>query len=520
MPVPTLMIPLEIKGNEALAELRKLQTEGEKTGEALADGAKTAEGGFGSMTASILASNAAMQAIGVGKQMLDALSQGAIEASREMKKLAEDFIGLRDRARELAGIMGKPGTSDFTVEQFKFAAETGTTPEAALGFRTAFQGEAAQYASRFAPGQFEEFETQAATYGGQMRLDPAIMAKLAGTVIRTGAKQGQTSEEAMKTLGGAFRTLQAGSGDNPTLAAQLARSSGMVGPENAYENLGEAATAVRMQAETDQSEAYTRMTEMRQGVIELATKPKMAGEAAELGVTPQTTNPEMIKKLSAAQEKSGKNIDVFLAGLFPEKRVRDAFRDNIRAYRGGVMEKGMADVAAVQPGETEAAAAEYLANPEEAGALQKAQAEGKLEEAQRAQERVRIAPLLQKAHNQLAPAEATPQAKMAAGLLDTAPVRWLSGLRGQGYEGVFERAEMGRAVQIGVEEARASGVDPGQVPGVGLSGASSQEVVHFLSRLVQLTEEANKHRQTASQKEQQKPQPAIVPQMPNPAVRH
>ncbi len=527
MAVPKLMIPIGIDGADALKMLKNLEAEGEKAGDAVESGAKRGKKGVENMTGAMIASTVAMQSIAVGKQMLDALADATVKASERMKQLAEDFIALRDRARELAGIMNKPGTSEFTLEQLRFAAKTGMTGEQAVDFRAAFESESAQYKGRFKEGEFDKFEQEVAKYGNQMRLPPEVMGRLAGTVVRTGAKKDQTSEEAMKELGGAFRTMQAGGGKNELLAAQLARVSGMVGPENAYQNIGEAATAVRMNAETDLGEAYTMMREMRQGVVELATKPKMAGEANELDISAQTTNMEAIKKLSAAQDKSGIPMDVFLAKIFPQQRIATAFRDNIRAYRGGIMKKGMDDVASVLAGETEASSAAYLANPEEAGALQKAQAEGKLEEAERAQERVRISTLLQRAHTQLAAGEEAPQAGIASSIIDAPwnPIgiaaRTIRALKGQGYKDIFAQAEMGRAVQLGVQEAQEAGVTPeqiGRVPGTGvLTGAASKEVVHFLSRLVQLTEEANKHRKEAAQKPQ--PQPAIIPKMGNPQTR-
>ena len=252
-------------------------------------------------------------AIAMGKQMLDLLSQGAIQASQDLKRMAEEFINLRDRARELAGVLGKPGNIEFTKEQLQFAAETGFGEAGkAVDFRTAFQGEANQYAGRFkTPEEFEKFEKEAARLGNQNNVPPDVMAKIAGMAIRTGPEKGQTSQGQMQRLGGAFKTMMAGSGAIGELAGQLSRMSGLVGPSNAFETMEQAAVSTpHVRGDQPARSAYTWATEQRTGVIELATD-KDQDKAKELGITPETTNFQAIKQLSEAQAKSGQNMDVF-----------------------------------------------------------------------------------------------------------------------------------------------------------------------------------------------------------------
>ena len=80
-------------------------------------------------------------------KLVDDLSSLTVIEAAELAKMAQEFIALRDRGRELAGVMGKAGDAQFTLEQAQFGAETGfADPGKAVDFRTAFQGEAQQYA--------------------------------------------------------------------------------------------------------------------------------------------------------------------------------------------------------------------------------------------------------------------------------------------------------------------------------------------------------------------------------------
>ena len=446
--------------------------------------------------------NVESMAISVGTQMLDALSQGAVQASQDLKRMAEEFIGLRDRARELAGVLGKPGNIEFTKEQIGFAAETGfANAGKAIDFRTAFQGEAQQYADRFKDaGEFAKFEKEAARLGNQNNVPPDVMAKIAGMVIRTGPKEGQTAESQMQRLGGSFKTMMAGSGAIGELSGQLGRMSGLVGEGNAFKTVEEAAVSTRMAAETNLPEAYTWATEMRQGVIELATD-KDQEKAKELGITPETTNFDAIKRLSAAQRASGQNMDVFLSKYFPQKRIRDAFRDSIKAYNNGVMAKGLKDAAAVVPGQIEGETAAYFADPTQGGRLAMEKGRTALAEAQYSEERALVEPQLERARGETVAQRSSPIAKAITAMGETGMFRWLKG----GFSGT-EGLEYWKAYQNTRQEAEQAGVDVSAVqqPGA-LAGQRTLE--HAMAQLIMLTKEANDHRARAATKPLSAPAP-------------
>src|SRR5262245_9841770 len=138
-----LVIPLRIDSGQVNAELKKIANQGQQTGDDVAKGAKKAEDSHNELAAALRRVNMESMALSAGRQALDALAEGAVKASEELKRMAMNFVDLRDRARELAGVMNQKGNNQFTMEQLQFAYDTGfADPQKALDFRTAFQGEA------------------------------------------------------------------------------------------------------------------------------------------------------------------------------------------------------------------------------------------------------------------------------------------------------------------------------------------------------------------------------------------
>jgi hypothetical protein len=497
--VEELVIPLRISGDEALKVLDQLKDKGRVAGTEIKKGADDATEAHESLTMAMLKAGAASQLMAAGKQMLDMFTQSAIESGRELQKMAQEFINLRDRARELAGVLGRPGNIEFTKEQIGFAAETGFADAGkAVDFRTAFQGEANQYMGRFKDAnEFAQFEKEAARLGNQNNVPADVMAKIAGMVIRTGPKEGQTSESQMQRLGGAFKTMMAGSGSINELAGQLGRMSGLVGEGKAFPTVEEAAVSTRMAAETNLPEAYTSATEIRTGVIELSTDEKKAQKAKELGITPETTNFQAIKSLSEAQKTSGENMDVFLSKIFPMKRVRDAYRDAIEAYRNGVMTQGLKDAAKVLPGQIEAETSVFFADPTQGGMLAMEEAKGKVKEAELGEDKATIAPYMRRAKTELAEYETSPMNKFLAKATD-----WFSGgtraIQGQEYTG-FEQIETKRALDIIRKEAQQEGVDTSGVD-IDIVKDPQRGVERQMAELVRLTVEANESRRKANEK--------------------
>jgi len=504
-----LVIPLEISGADALKHLQDLESHGWKAGKAIDDGAKDAAASQGVLESAIRRVNIESMAWETGKQMLDMLSQGAIQASQDLKRMADEFINLRDSARELAGVLGTPGNIEFTKDQLKFAADTGfADPSKAVDFRTAFQGEANQYAGRFNdPKEFEQFEKEAARLGNQNNVPANVMAKIAGMAIRTGPEQGQTSENQMQRLGGSFKTMMAGSGSIAELAGQLSRMSGLVGKDNAFKTMEEAAVSTRMAAETNLPEAYTTATEIRTGVIELSTDEKKEEKAKELGITPETTNFEAIKKLSDAQKTSGQNMAVFLKNIFPMKKIQDSFRDSIKAYRDGVTALGLKDAAKVTAGQIEAETSKFFVDPLQSGMLATEKAKTNVAEGALGEDRATIAPFMQRAKTKLAPTELSYRRKMANTFMDTT-FGWLKGSMGQGYKG-FEEMETTVAMRDITRQAQAAGIDTSNPPSI--TTAPQRDVEHYMADLVRLTKEANDKRNAQAQRPLAAPAPQPQP---------
>jgi hypothetical protein len=497
-----LEIPLHLNSAQALAELRKLGQVGTEAGKDVEKGAKGAQDSHEGLAGAMRRVNIEMAAISMGKQALDALAAGAVQASQDLAKMAQEFIVLRDRGRELAGVLNVKGDTAFTIEQAKFGAETGfADPGKAVDYRTAFQGEANQYAGKFtSPEEFSQFEKEAAKLGNQNNVPADVMAKLAGMVVRTGG-EGQTSADAMKRLGGSFKTMMAGSGAIGELAGQLSRMSGLVGEGKAFGTIEEAATSTRMSAETNLPEAYTQATEMRQGVLELSLDEKSKDKAKELGIDENTGNLDAIKKLSEGQKSSGKSMDAYLMTLFPMKRVRDSFRDAITAYRNNVMTQGLKDAASVQKGETEAGTAAFFADPTQGGKLSMEKGKTALAEAEYSQERALIEPALEQARGETVAQRASPLAKALTGLGNLPGFNLLKG----GMSGT-EGLEYWKAYQNTQKQAEEAGVDMSKVVQPGAL-AGERTIQHAMAQLILLTKEANEHRQKATAKPLTAPPP-------------
>lgn len=481
---PPLVIPIKLDAASALAQLQKLEDKHKETARESKKHTDETTAGFSSATVQAASLMATLGGISALKGMMDQFGQATIASTNELKKMAEDFINLRDRARELAAVVGKKGDVQFTQEQLHFGTETGfADPGAAVDYRTAFQGEANQYQGRFkSPEEFAEFEKAAARLGNQYHVPAATMAKVAGMVVRTGPKEGQTSEEMMKRLGGALSTQMAGSGSISELAGQLGRMSGMVGEGNAFKDVGEAAVATRMAAETNLPEAYTWATEMRTGVLDIATDKDQA-HAKALGITAETSNFDAIKKLAKAQSESGENMDVFLGKYFKQKRIKDAFRDSIKAYNNNVMTMGMEDVNSRQAGETEAGTKAFFDDPLQGGKLDTEKARLAEKQGEMGTDKAILAPFLTRAKTELADIENDPKWKMATTMMDyvTRPAR---SMKGQGYSG-FEQMELAQAMRDVRKEAEAQGIDTSMAPSI--TGGKQSDVEHWLAELVKLT---------------------------------
>lgn len=479
------------------AELETLSHQGRRSGEDVKAGAEAAQGGFDGLTASMVKANLASEAMAFGKQMLTSMAQGAVEAGQELRKMAEDFIGLRDRARELAGIMGGKATSAFTTEQLQFAAATGMTGDDALKFRAAFQGEAQQYKGRFAEGQFGEFEKTAAQYAQQMGLGANEAAKLAGNVIRSGPKEGATAGDLTKTLGQAFAIVQGGSGDNPILAKQLAETNAsMVGDSGPFRNIQDAAVGVRMMAEANQSEAFTTLQAMQRGLTGLAAgkgKGDKAGMGEKLGVGFDTSLLEGVAKLDEAQAASGVGMEQFLTSIFANQHERQGFAVAIKARRGGVEGAARSDAEKVKAGDVEAGVKNYLEDPDQPGALNVSRARTALKEAELSQDKVKIAALLQDATTEITERKTKAGVKGVNKVLDYTPFGWAK--NAAGYKDSEEALQYEEAQTLGEKRAKAAGVDMSQepAPAMGLTGIVERTVLErHLARLVELTEAAQK----------------------------
>jgi hypothetical protein len=122
--------------DKALAQLAKLAGAGKKAGDDTDAGAKKAQQGLEGVDAaaaaaarSMLALQGAQMALSAVQQAGAAIAQQFKETADYVKKLADDFAGLRRAMQELAALSDQPITNKFVIEQGKIAGKYGMTME-------------------------------------------------------------------------------------------------------------------------------------------------------------------------------------------------------------------------------------------------------------------------------------------------------------------------------------------------------------------------------------------------------
>lgn len=446
------------------------------------DRSKSAERGMVSFGGSISAAAAGFTALAIGKHVLSDMAQGAVDASHHLAAMTRELIELRDRGREVATIMGRDPDIKFTREQLEFAAETGQRPDEAQTFRSAFRGAAQQYADRFAVGQFEAFEVDAAKLATAKRVAPDQAARLSGiTAGKLG--QGATSRQALTMLAQAFEVLEGGSGEIPVLAGQLGEiAASAVGPGMQYKSLRDAAIAVRVQAEANPQEARTNVIGMRQGILDMTPE-----QRKRLGIDLTTPEEQIARILDARQRASGLTMDEFLKDTgFTDVRAARGWAIAInQGVRGGIYAAGNRTADQFNLGKYQSRVDRFFTDPSQPGMLRREEARTRLAESKLAEPGALAAPFLEQARQELTPWRANSLFEAGQRLAEwMTPSGWTAGLRG--FEDLGQANEYGIAIRKAQDTARQRGLS---VPEY--SGTTRQSAEAYLSTIARGISELN-----------------------------
>jgi hypothetical protein len=444
-----------------------------------------------------------ISAVGIGHKVFSDMADGAQEASRRIAQMAEEFLVLRDRGRELAGITGNKPNNAFTLDQLRFGAITGQTGDEVRAFRESFQGEAQQFQDRFAPGEFARYEQEVAKIQVKEGLEAGVAGQLGAASIRTlpRGKKNLTAADALAPLQRGFGTLQAGSGSNPVLSQQLSEiiASG-VGPEGLFKSMDQAAVAIRTQAQYNASDAGMHIRSIERGFNALDDKQLKA-----LGITEDMDFFEKMEAVRRAFRTSGsKNLAKFLTESgFKDERMNRGMRTHINeGLEGGVITKGFEDAAKVKPADFAAETAEFFADTEQAGSLRVEQAKKEVVKAQLARDRVRIANLMEEADRKTLALRSDPKIRAQINTGDWTTRLGLDRRLG-GFKDMDETLQYSSAISIAENQARLAGVPTQNFnQGLGIRGtplastkfaqAGKVATDEYLARLIEATERQTK----------------------------
>jgi hypothetical protein len=438
-----------------------------------------------------------LSAMAIGRKIFSDITAGAQESAREIAAMADEFLKLRDRGRELAGIMGDKPNNKFTLDQLRFGAITGQTGDEAKQFRTAFQGEVQQYKGKFAPGEFAKYEQELAKLQVKEDLTPDVAGRLGGVGVfglPKGAKN-VTAAQAMKAVQQGFATLQGGSGSNQVISNAFAEvASQGVGPDQLFRDTNEVAVAIRALAPSGAGEAAMRIQNIRRGFQELDED-----QEKKLGITGDMNYFQKMDAINAAFKKSGeKDLGKWLAkNGFKDSRMNFGMVAHInQGIEGGLVSEGFKDTTKFTPEQFATQTAEFYADTEQSGSLRVEQAKKEVVKAQLARDEVRIASLKLEADRQTLNARTRPRSKIEQYISQMLPQGIVSGLGG--FKDMDEVIRYDKAIELAEERAKQAGVPTRNFRANAWGGTIQFEhegkpaTDAYLAKLVEATEESNR----------------------------
>jgi len=244
--VPDLIIPIRMDPSKATAALAKVSAAGKKAGDDVDAGAKKAKQGLDDMSGGAEAAGAAMLGLSAAQFGLSVVHTAAAAVGEEfkraadyVKKLAEDFAGLRKTMGELAALTGVPNSNKFTVEQAKRGQKYGMTPEENRQAQEVFKNYAgvnvgdeldaagqptgrAGKGAKLTEAQGEEFSGRIALMMKSVGQKPSLGLELGGAMLQQ-AKGPQDVDKLMKDFQETYAISQKGPVDVKEMIPELQR---------------------------------------------------------------------------------------------------------------------------------------------------------------------------------------------------------------------------------------------------------------------------------------------------------
>jgi hypothetical protein len=210
-----LVIPVRLDVGKTIEDLRRVEREGKKPGQAVAEGMKEASTEAKILGQEIAQLAAGQAALGTLKTVAGAMNDVMSAAAEHTQRVAREFVQVQKGMRDVAALAGRPSNNNVTIEEVRAGAAANLKPEDWTQFRSAFLSKASNYVgdkptAKLSEGDAAKFQAQLAEYAQGHGVSMAEMADFAGGLLAQ--EKGPTTAAAMSAKAGkVFSTLEASS---------------------------------------------------------------------------------------------------------------------------------------------------------------------------------------------------------------------------------------------------------------------------------------------------------------------
>lgn len=278
------------------------------------------------------------------------LSNAIQEASAHQARLADELNRQRETMAEIAVMQDKPTSTQFTLDQLRFGAETGLEGPKMTNFKKAFLGSGAQYEERIGSDQFKAYEKLVGQKTAAMGIDPKVMGELSGIVLGQKDWKGQYGNRAGEMAAAEFNrmvhTLMRGRGENAVLAGETAEAAGKMLSDkemlSTFKSGSQLSEWISVMAQVSPGKSETFLREAVRGTQAFDDE-KIGPLLKRAKVTRQDDFETRIKKLTPvlageAQAK-GISLDETLGQYFSEREKGGMSAAIGQGILGGVLEE-------------------------------------------------------------------------------------------------------------------------------------------------------------------------------------
>ncbi len=326
---PALVIPIQMDGAEALAELAKLKDALKKLGQDGQEGTEKTSSGIKGIASSLKDLAVGYAQFTSLKAITDAVAGSFKQTSEYVQSITKEFVELRGQMQQIAALTNRTNEGKFTVEQSKAAAKASLTPQEWIKFQEQFQSYAGAYLEgdqrKLSDKDAEKYQQAVAEFAKARGISPSEAAQAAGGVLQF-AEGPISADEALARFGRGYKTLERAPTPVPQLLPQTSR---LMAQGSTFE---ESAQLLGIQSEANPGEEGTHVENVLRGLRENLLK----GKGDELGISKGMSPLQMIR---AASEKLASRID---AGENQDELVGSYFNDP-REFKGmtGFISRGV-----------------------------------------------------------------------------------------------------------------------------------------------------------------------------------